>query len=373
VVFVSHTASRVGPPIVLLALVRWLAAHIPLRVSVLFLEGGPLVEAYGAVADVWVLDDVGPADELRPAGPWPVLDQAAHRWVEQAGPDLVVVNSAASAPGLAYVPEDVPVVTFAHELDLAHHWYERAGGALRARSAHFLAGSGAIAEMLHTTEGIDEDRITLRYEFIEDGGGAAATAEHASEVVHTSTGVTPGSLLVGTCGVLEWRKGPDLFIQAAAALRAQAPDLDVHWMWIGGTETFGLARLLAEADRAGVADCVHFVGAQPDTAALIAILDVFVLPSRQDGFPLVCLEAASQRVPFVCFDQGGMPELARAGAGAVVPYGAVDDLAAVVETWLRQPAVRRQVGDEAGRLFDAHHAASVGAPQVLQDLSPWLP
>lgn len=368
----SHTAERVGPPLVLLALVRWLRRNTALQVGVLLLEGGPLEGAFREVADVHVAAPLPPLDDLLDLPRWPVVDDHAAGWLGGMDPSVVVVNSAASAPGLAYVPGSVPVVTFAHELDLAHHWYEGGGGVLRDRSEHFLAGSGAIARMLQEVEGIPAERITLRYEFIEQAGGTTVPPDQAEQHLRAITGVGPGTPLVGACGVLEWRKGPDLFVHAAAHLHDVAPDLDVHWMWIGGTETFGLGRLLDEADRAGVGDRVHFLGGQPDTGSLIGHLDVFALMSRQDGFPLVCLEAASQGVPFVCFEQGGMPELARRGAGVVVPYGAVDDLATTIGAWVRDRAIRDEVGQAARRLFDEEHHVSVGAPAMLGDLAAWL-
>ena len=68
-------------------------------------------------------------------------------------------------------------------------------------------------------------------------------------------------------------------------------------------------------------DHVRFLGEAQDARSYFAAGDLFLLTSREDPFPLVCLEAADCGLPIVCFDKaGGMPDFVQDDAGYVVPF-----------------------------------------------------
>lgn len=68
-----------------------------------------------------------------------------------------------------------------------------------------------------------------------------------------------------------------------------------------------LARVL------GVADRVHFLGEQADVARLLAVADLFLLPSRNEAFGLAALEAMACGVPVIATQIGGLPEVVEHG------------------------------------------------------------
>ena len=124
----------------------------------------------------------------------------------------------------------------------------------------------------------------------------------------------------------QWRKGTDLFLQLARIVSQQLSN--AHFAWIGGS-----ARDVLEIEHdvrlAGLAQKVRVTGAVAKTADYFGAADVFVLTSREDPYPLVCLEAAALSKPIVCFaGAGGMPEFVEEDCGFVVPYL---DLAAMAE------------------------------------------
>ena len=83
-------------------------------------------------------------------------------------------------------------------------------------------------------------------------------------------------------------------------------------------------------------DAVHFVGELENPHPLLNACDLFCLPSREDPFPLVMLEAGALGKPMVCFDgAGGAKEFAARGAGIVVPYLDVPAMAAESRGGLR--------------------------------------
>jgi glycosyltransferase involved in cell wall biosynthesis len=94
---------------------------------------------------------------------------------------------------------------------------------------------------------------------------------------------------------------------------------------------------------------VHVLGPRDDVDALLAVADVLCLPSRQEAFGNVVLEALAAGVPVVTTAAVGAAELLDdSGAGVVVPDG--DDVGALCAaigdvlgdaTGRRRPAARR--------------------------------
>ncbi len=165
---------------------------------------------------------------------------------------------------------------------------------------------------------------------------------------------------------MNWRKGFDLFVQLALLVRGRAAPTDspVYFAWLGGTE----GRLVGEefahdVGRAGLADRVFALGAKADPVPWIAGFDVLALTSREDPYPLVCLEAAAAGVPTVCFDRaGGMPEFVAGDCGRAVPYLDLPAMAEAVLDLLGDPAECRRLGHNARRkVLEQHRPADAAA------------
>lgn len=103
-----------------------------------------------------------------------------------------------------------------------------------------------------------------------------------------------------------------------------------------------------ERAAAALGSRVRFLGRVADVNAVYAASDLFVLPSRMEGFGLVYVEAAFHGVPSIGTDVGGIPEAVIHGtSGLLVPVG---DRAALTATLLRlveEDDFRRQLGDQA--------------------------
>jgi glycosyltransferase involved in cell wall biosynthesis len=94
---------------------------------------------------------------------------------------------------------------------------------------------------------------------------------------------------------------------------------------------------------------VLFAGYRDDVPALLAGCDVFCLPSRMEGMPLVVLEAMAQGKPVVATAVGGTGELVVDGeTGVLVPPDDVDALAGALARLLSDSELARRMG-EAGR------------------------
>ena len=97
--------------------------------------------------------------------------------------------------------------------------------------------------------------------------------------------------------------------------------------------------------------------------------DVFLLPSREDPFPLVCLEAADCGVPIICFaSAGGMPAFVGSGCGSVAPFEDVQEMADQLCSLLSDEAKTRQLGSQAREKVRSQFDVSVKGQQIYEIL-----
>ena len=82
----------------------------------------------------------------------------------------------------------------------------------------------------------------------------------------------------------------------------------------------------------------------------------------------MCLEAAAQRVPTVCFDAGGIPEFVRQDAGIVVPFPDLDAMGLAVALLASDERLRNDMGETASKRVREENRPSVVAPPLLADL-----
>jgi N-acetyl-alpha-D-glucosaminyl L-malate synthase BshA len=119
----------------------------------------------------------------------------------------------------------------------------------------------------------------------------------------------------------------------------------------------------ALARRLGVVDRVRFMGRQDHIDDILALADVFLLPSELESFGLSALEAMASGVPVVGSDAGGLPEVVKhAETGFLLPVGDVEGMAARTLEILKDEEHRRCLG-QAGRrraaaLFSADRIVS---------------
>lgn len=380
---IGHDAYRAGAQIVLLHLLRWLRDHHDADLSLLLVGDGELVDDYAAVLPTRVLQPSAvsstPSAALRrtvrrvlrrpPTRPEParVAD------VGRGDVDLIYANSVATLPLATSLAADLrcPVVGHVHELEMS---ILRFGHGARLRAAmpavdRFVAVSGAVEANLVARHGVDPARIERIPPCIPLP--VLPPADGVVDARRASLGIPPDAFVVGGSGTLDWRKAPDVFLLVAKELcRRGGPP--VHFVWVGG-EANELAPVLHDVERLGLRGVAHFVGAHADPVPYFGLFDAFLLSSREDPFPLVCLEAAAMATPIVCFaDAGGMPELVEDDAGYVVPYLDVTAAADRLSTLARDEPTRRARGDRAAEKVARQCSVDVVGPQIAAVLDACL-
>lgn len=352
ILFISHEATRTGAPMFLLHFLRWLRRETDLEFEIILGKGGPLETEFAAVAKLQSLEQL----TANPAA------------LQSFG--LIYSNTVCNAPLLAALPRgDIPVITHVHELDSGYAWVgARAMAGIIAHTSHFIACAEAVADRLRSIFSIPPDRISVHHEMID---GTAVVANAAAASSRQDHDIPADAFVLTGCGSLDLRKGPDLFLQAAARIkRLLGPEHPLRCLWIGAPNSLDLAEhLRLDARKLGLQDEFRLVGELPAPHALFAQSDIFCLTSREDPFPLVMLEAAALGKPILCFDgAGGAAEFCSHGGGRAVAYLDVEAMAATAVEWLLDPASRVAIGRRGAEVVRRHFTVEAIAPVLWKEL-----
>ena len=108
--------------------------------------------------------------------------------------------------------------------------------------------------------------------------------------------------------------------------------------------------LQAQAKALGIAEHVCFCGQMAQPFSAIKSADIFILPSRVEGFPNVLLEAMAADRACISFDcPSGPSELIEHDKnGLLVPPQDVQELAAAMRRLISAPQLRQRLGTQAG-------------------------
>ena len=369
ILFVSHTAQRTGAPIGLLAFMEWLRRHTDYRLGTLLCAPGALADEFRALGPVATLDD-RPPGRVRRRLPRAFRgnEGAARRMIARGAYDLIYASTITNGRVLAALaPPGVPVVTHVHELA---YWMWRTGEEnIRLavdRTDAFVAVSRAVRDHLVGQHAVAADKITLVYEHIRALPTLPAPDDRAA--ARRALGVPADAFVVGGCGAEVWRKGRDLIPQLLAALRRQSAGGEVYFLWVGRPGTAEEEWTLRyDLRQAGVEAFFRASGEVDDPFKLYPAMDVFALLSREDPYPLACLEVAALEVPVVCFDEaGGMPEFVRDGCGLVAPYLDVAAMAGHIARLAEEPEQRRAYGQRARAKVTAESTLDTTAPRLRE-------
>lgn len=151
----------------------------------------------------------------------------------------------------------------------------------------------------------------------------------------------PGTLLVGCFGRVRHQKGTDLFVKAMIELLPQYPDWTAVISGRITPENKGFAdRLKAGIAKAGLERRIVFLGEVDDIRPWYRRLDLYVAPSRNEGFGLTPLEAMASQTAVVASDAGAYAEMIVEGeTGACVPAGDYGALRDAICTYLAAPSL----------------------------------
>lgn len=207
----------------------------------------------------------------------------------------------------------------------------------------YVTVSKHLAKYLNSSVGIAAGRITQIYNGVDTARFAPTRVKPTGILPQSFTG--PEKLIIGTVGRLQSVKDQASLIRAFGTLLRETPPLrTVARLVIVGD---GPQRevLAACAVTEGVTDETWIAGARNDLERVYQTLDVFVLPSLNEGISNTLLEAMASGLPVVVTAVGGNVELVSSGIhGQLVPPANPPALAAAIRGYLDDSAMRLSHG-----------------------------
>lgn len=224
--------------------------------------------------------------------------------------------------------------------------YNLADAYVARHADRVVAVSGRIARTLRCT-GVPGGKVRV----IDNGIDTDRFAERRpTPELRSSLGIQADAFVIGTVGALSREKGHTFLLRAAPEVIESLPS--AVFLVVGdGPERPALRE---EAVRLGVSDRVVFAGSRTDIPEILGIMDLFVLPSVQEGLPMALLEAQAAGVPTVATEVGAIPAVIRDGVtGLLVPPGNPAAIADSIVRLLSNPdAARSMAASGAARVRD---------------------
>ena len=254
------------------------------------------------------------------------------RQLEAAPPDLIHIQSRNAARQGMWLARQLhrPFVMTIHDyLEPREKFFVD-----REWGRRIIAVSEAVKLDLQERTGLPDDFVTVIHSGVDTG-------ECSNKTPLLDTSRVP---VVGTAGPLEAVKGFPFFLGAAA--RVLATGRDVEFVIAGaGPEESNLRRL---AKQLNIQDRVTFVANLSEFDDALSAMDIFCLPSLQQGIGTIMLQAMAIGRPVIATRVGGVYSVVRDGeTGILVPPSDSDTLAKRILELLDNPERAREIGSAA--------------------------
>jgi len=158
-------------------------------------------------------------------------------------------------------------------------------------------------------------------------------------------GIRPGERVLLAVGTLERHKGHRVLLEALSHLEREKDKVPWRLIIAGGRGGDQHDSLIEFAEETGLNDRVHVVTNRNDIPDLLALADIFVMPSLFEGLPMALLEAMIAGKAIVASATSGIPEAIESGReGLLVSPGDVAALARALQSLLTDEARRNALG-----------------------------
>jgi glycosyltransferase involved in cell wall biosynthesis len=162
------------------------------------------------------------------------------------------------------------------------------------------------------------------------------------------TGVKNKIQTVMMSGGAYWRKGDDVFIQIANKVLDKYKEVQFKWYGNISAERRRVNGL--DLKNLNIENYVEFNNEKEDLTEEYLSSDLFLLPSREDPFPLSAIEAGMAGLPILCFEKAtGISEVI--SADLVIPYLDIDQISTKIIELLNDINLLKDIGQKNKQVF----------------------
>lgn len=209
---------------------------------------------------------------------------------------------------------------------------------------HLVAVSRRIREQISASPGIGASRVTVIPNAIEC---ESFYEPQLRDACRSEFCLAADHCVIGSSGRLDLVKRYDLLLEAFSALITRHPE--ARLMLVGDGALRG--ELEQMAGRLRIAHAVIFTGFRQDIPRLLAAMDIYIMPSVNEGLSLSILEAMAAGKPVVITDVGGAREVVESDdTGVIIPPLSVEAISRALLTLLDAPEKQMRLA-QAGKAY----------------------
>jgi glycosyltransferase involved in cell wall biosynthesis len=372
--FISHDATRTGAPILLLRLIEQIRSYSNFKIIILLKNGGELKKDFEKTGKTFVWNhhspensfDIGLKDLiLKRIGIKRKTEKEKYReeiLKQVDGADIIFNNTVTNAKLLKELPlKGKKIFSYFHEMEVITETSCTPDELkyLNAISEKIFVPSLAVKSFLIKDYGLQGSQIVqLKYII------PTPVLNLSSKNREMNRDETRFS--VGFCGTIHWRKGYEFVPLIMKKIIIEKGIRDIQFTWIGAdknsTEYCILKHDLQKLNLQKFFNCTTPANSIESS---LAQLEVLVLPSREDAFPLVVLEAAHYEVPCIYFSNaGGVSEFSGSDAGIEIDYLDFDTMSEKIIELKKNSELRRSLGRRSKEKILAYSDNK----QIVEDL-----
>lgn len=345
VLFNSFQSNRSGAP----RLLHHIVSHIDrehFEPYIVFANDGPIVQEFVRIAPTFVIQE-----QQARILPFPmrwrvqqyVRERKLKKIIDRISPDVIYLNTTGQNYASDWLLKaEQPKIVHFHEIDnevmrLNDNWLRR----LVLNIDENIVCSKAVSQFVVQCLGVEESKVHTVY-----GAVPVLDILHNAESIRASEvkqalGLASAAILIGAVGKPSFRKGVDLFVQASAIVHATRPDLDIHFMWVGGHDKIHKQLYMESMRRlvmsGGLSGRFHWIQEVDNPIQYQVCMDACIIPSREDPFPLAMLESMLVGTPVIGFAVNGVSEALDDGRGVLVQSVNAEELAQSILNFLSEP------------------------------------
>ncbi len=377
VLFVSHKANMSGAPLLLLEIIKEFKKQSKIPFHILVMEDGDLTKEFKLLGKTYVwnkkknLNTTSLLSGLKNlTGRIYVIFRAAFILFTLRNTSLVFFNTISNGhihKKLLFLK--CKFICYVHELEAAIHITTNFQSlqVVLSNTSLFIGCSEAVKNNLVNNHAISKDIIralptpmSVVYRNKKDFADFITSFKYKNAIPE-------GAVVIGIVASNEWRKGFDLFFPLITIYANLFPGSNVCFVWKGfRMDTLSSFFDLYDYKKVEQRNKVMLLPHGNDSIENLACVDIHLLLSREDPYPLVILEAASFGIPTVCFSgAGGSPEFIEDDCGYCVPYGDLIKMAAGIYELAQDHELRNKMGLKAQEKVRAKHAYEIAMPAFI--------
>ena len=383
ILFIGHDANFAGAQYLLLHYLTFLKTQTKVKTLLLLGAGGRLELEFEAVTELifWeeeetqsqangYLQKIARVSKLEPFLTNGKKKETALTKIEAFNPDFIFSNTIANGyllQKLDYLKK--PFFIYCHEMEKSIKTYSKPDDLSYQlkKSAFIFTGSRAVKENLEEKHHVPNEKLGVFPSYINCQAMEADYQKVDIAAVKQKMGIPQNAIIVGGCGLLEWRKGIDIFnYTALQVLKARE---NVHFVWVGvHKKSEDYYHLKYDLQRMGIAEKVHLIEGSENIIDYTACFDLFFMSSREDPYPLVMIEAGLNKIPLICFENsGGAVDFVGEFNELKIPYLDINKAAEKIMELVDSEQIRNELGQIFYKKAWAHDI-SVRGPEILNKL-----